>query len=84
MAKKAAKKKSAAKKKAPARKKAPQVEMLLVGSKAKAALKAHDVNVGGDALENLNYVVHWYIQQAAARAKANGRKTVRAHDFMVG
>ena len=89
MAKKAAKKKSAAKKKAPARKKtarkkAPQVEMLLVGSKAKAALKAHGVNVGGDALENLNLVVHWYIDQAVKRAQANGRKTVRAHDFMAG
>lgn len=91
MAKKAAKKKTAAKKKkAPARKKAtarrkaPQVEMLLVGSKAKAALKAHGVNVGGDALENLNLVVHWYIDQAVKRAQANGRKTVRAHDFMAG
>jgi histone H3/H4 len=80
-----AKKKSAAKKKkAPAKKKAPQVEMLLVGSKAKAALKAYGVNVASDALENLNFVVHWYIDQAAKRAEANGRKTVRKHDFMVG
>ena len=80
----AVKKKAAAKKKAPARKKAPQLEMLLVGSKAKAALKAHGVNVGGDALENLNLVVHWYIDQAVKRAQANGRKTVRSHDFMAG
>jgi histone H3/H4 len=29
-------------------------------------------------------VVHWYIEQAAKRAAANGRKTVRAHDIMVG
>ena len=78
-----AKKKSAAKKKT-ARKKAPQVEMLLVGSKAKAALKAHGVNVASDALENLNLVVHHYIDQAAKRAEANGRKTVRKHDFMAG
>lgn len=90
MAKKAAKKKtsakkkSAAKKKGASRKKAPQLEMLLVGSKAKAALKAHGVNVAGDALENLNLVVHWYIDQAVKRAQANGRKTVRNHDFMAG
>ncbi len=94
MAKKAAKKKMSAKKKAPARKKAagrkktagrkPQVEMLLVSSKAKAALKAHGVNVAGDALENLNLVVHHYIDQAVKRARANGRKTVRNHDFLAG
>lgn len=59
-------------------------EMLLVGSKTKDVLKGHDVNVAGDALEGLNNVVHWYIAQAAARAEANGRKTVRAHDFLVG
>ena len=56
-------------------------EMLLVGSKAKAALKEHDVNVGGDALDGLNSVIHDYIRQAAKRATENGRKTVRAHDF---
>ncbi len=59
-------------------------EMLLIGSKTKEALKAHDVNVAGTALDGLNSVVHWYIQQAAARAKANGRKTVRSDDFVVG
>jgi histone H3/H4 len=94
MAKKAAKKKTTAKKKVAARKKtagrkkaAPrksQLETLLVASKAKAALKAQGVNVAGDALENLNLVVHHYIDQAVKRAKANGRKTVRNHDFLVG
>ncbi|MCA8943651.1 MAG: DUF1931 domain-containing protein [Planctomycetes bacterium] len=58
--------------------------MLLVGSKTKAALKEHEVSVAGDALDALNQVVYWYLQQAAARAKANGRKTVRGHDFVVG
>ncbi len=78
-----AKKKKKKKKKKAARRR-PKIEMLLVGSKAKAALKAQRVNVSGDALDGLNTVVHWYIQQAAARAGANGRKTVRAHDFVVG
>ena len=58
-------------------------EMLLVGSKTKAALKAHGCNVGGDALGALNEVVHWFVEQGAKRAAANGRKTVRGHDFMV-
>ena len=36
-----------------------------------------------DSVEGLNEWVYWLISQATARAKANGRKTVRAHDFMV-
>ena len=74
-----AKKKKKKKKAAPKRRK---MEMLLVGSKTKEALKNHGVNVAGDALEGLNGVVHWYVDQAAQRAAANGRKTVRAHDFV--
>ena len=57
-------------------------EMLLVGSKVKAALKDYDVNVSSDAVEGLNEWVHWLVGQAAERAAANGRKTVRNHDFM--
>ena len=82
MAKKKATKKKVAKKKA-TKKKAAAKEMLLVGSKTKAALKAMHVNVAGDALDALNEQVYWQIQQAAARAQANGRKTVRGHDFVV-
>ncbi len=59
------------------------MEMLIVGSKAKAALKEFEVNVASDALDGLNMVVHWYIEQAAKRATSNGRKTVRNHDFLV-
>ena len=88
MAKKKATKKPAAKKKSGAKKAAPRKgaakDMLLVGSKTKVALKAHGVNVGGDVLDALNEVVHWYLTQAAKRAGANGRKTVRSHDFMAG
>lgn len=83
-AKKAPAKKKAGAKKRPAKKKAPAMDMLLVGSKTKAVLKGYGVNVAGDAVDGLNMVVHYYVQQAAARAAANGRKTVRAHDFHVG
>ena len=57
-------------------------EMLLVASKVKAVLREMDVNVGGGSVEALNGVVYWYIQQAALRAKANGRKTVQPHDVI--
>ncbi len=85
MAKKKATRKKAAKKtkKAARKKTAKTAEMLLVGSKVKAALRAYNVNVASDAPEALNNVVHWYIEQAVKRAQANGRKTVRPHDFLV-
>jgi histone H3/H4 len=71
-------------KKKPAKKTSKKsLEVLLVGSKVKAAIKDNDCNTGGDAIEGLNNWVHWLIGQATARASANGRKTVRAHDFMV-
>ncbi len=57
-------------------------EVLLVASKVREAVKSADCNFAGDALDGLNGWVHWLIKQATARAKANGRKTVRAHDFM--
>lgn len=63
--------------------KVEQMEMLLVGSKVKAALKAHDVNVGEGTLEALNGMIHWYVKQAALRTKANGRKTTRPHDVIL-
>ncbi len=73
-------KKKAAKK--VAKKKAPK-EMLLVGSKVKAVIKEAGCNTGGDALEGINGWVYWLVDQATKRAAANGRKTVRAHDFII-
>ena len=58
-------------------------EMLLVASKVKQMLKDANCNTAGDALEGLNGYVGWLVEQAAKRAKENGRKTVRAHDFMI-
>ena len=62
---------------------AKKMESLVVTSKAKAVLKKHKMNVAGDAMEGLNGLIYWYLDQAAKRAKHNGRKTVRKHDFMV-
>ena len=60
-----------------------KMEALLIVSKAKAILKKSGCNTAGDAFDGLNGVIYWYLEQAAKRAKANGRKTVRAHDFVV-
>ena len=59
------------------------MEVLLVGSKVRAAIKDAGCNTAGDAMDGLNAWVGWLIQQATARASQNGRKTVRAHDFGV-
>lgn len=60
-----------------------KMESLVVSSKAKAVLKKANCNVASDAFDGLNAVVYWYLEQASKRAKANGRKTVRGHDFTV-
>jgi len=75
-----AKKKTA--KKATKKAAAKTKEMLLVGSKVKAALRGLDVNVGEGTLDALNEMMYWYVDQAAKKAKANKRKTVRGYDVM--
>jgi hypothetical protein len=62
---------------------AKKMDPLIIASKAKSVLKKGGCNTAGDALDGLNGVVYWYLEQAAKRAKANGRKTVRAHDFHI-
>jgi histone H3/H4 len=62
---------------------AKKMEPLVIASKAKGFLKKAGCNTSGDALDGLNGLVYWYLEQAAKRAKANGRKTVRAHDFCI-
>jgi len=58
-------------------------EMLLVSSKVRQMIKDAGCNTAGDALDGLNGYVAWLVGQAAKRASENGRKTVRAHDFIV-
>jgi histone H3/H4 len=58
-------------------------EMLLVSSKVRQMIKDAGCNTAGDALDGLNAYVGWLVEQAAKRAGENGRKTVRAHDFIL-
>jgi hypothetical protein len=67
------------KRKAPSR----PPEMMLISSKVRQQIKDAGCNTGGDALDGLNGYVAWLIAQAAKRATENGRKTVRAHDFII-
>jgi len=53
--------------------------MLVVKSKVKDVAKGH--NVSGDFADGLNELLVWMVGQAAARAEANGRKTVGARDL---
>lgn len=62
---------------------AKKMEPLIIASKAKAILKKAGCNTAGDALDGINGMVYYYLDQAAKRAKANGRKTVRTHDFHI-
>ena len=64
-------------------KKSKKLESLIVSSKAKEILRKAGCNTAGDGLDGLNGWVYWLLEQAAKRAKANGRKTVRNYDFMV-
>ena len=80
MAKKKATKKKATKK--TTAKKSSKKEVLVVGSKLRDAIRKQKCNVGGDVIEGVNEYIYWLVEQAAARAKANGRKTVRKHDIL--
>jgi len=56
-------------------------DALVVGSKVKEAVKAEGCNTAGDVVDGLSMRVASMVKDAAGRAKANGRKTVRAVDF---
>ena len=56
-------------------------DSLVVGSKVKEAVKVEGCNTSGDLAGALSSKVAGLIKDAAGRAKANGRKTVRAADL---
>ncbi len=54
---------------------------VVVASGVKDVIKKEDMNCGGDFVEALDKYLENKIKQACGRAKANGRKTVRADDL---
>ena len=75
----AAKKKSKKKAKRPARK--PARDVLCVGSKVKAYIKANGMKCSGDLIESLSNEMHATLDTAITRCQGNKRSTVRPVDL---
>jgi hypothetical protein len=76
--KKVASKKAEPKKSA---KKGAVREILVVGSKVKEVIKAHEMRADGELIAEVSCKVHALLTEGIARAKANNRKTVTPKDL---
>lgn len=56
-------------------------DSIIVQSKAREAIKALDLRTDSNVVDALNGKVHAMIKDAAARAKSNGRGTLRPYDL---
>jgi len=57
-------------------------EILVVASKMKAYIKAkHDLNTSGDVMDALSDILRFQCDQAAEKARQDGRKTLMERDF---
>ena len=56
-------------------------EVLVVGSKMKDVVKRAGCMSSGDLIDAVSQKVHEMITNATARAKGNGRSTVRPYDL---
>ncbi len=65
-----------------AAKKAPKKtrEVLVVASKVKSYIKSKHMNTSADAIGELSDKIYCLLDDATARTKANGRKTVKPQD----
>lgn len=57
------------------------LDMMVVGSKVKAYIKSKEGKTSGELLDELNKGVSMMLDRAVARAKANGRTTVKPTDL---
>jgi hypothetical protein len=55
-------------------------DTLVVASKVKAYIKSKKMNTSADAINRLSEQVYMMIDNATARSKANGRKTIKDQD----
>lgn len=63
------------------KKQKPPKDMIMVGSKTREVIKSSGCNMASDFVDALSDKSHSLIADAVERAKANGRKTVRATDL---
>ena len=54
---------------------------LVVQSKVKDLVRKGKMKCSSDVIEGMNHVVQRHIEKGILRAKANGRKTLRASDL---
>lgn len=55
-------------------------DMLIVASKVRTHLKSQDMKMSGELPEAINKKLQEMLEEAAARAKANKRSTVKPQD----
>ena len=58
-------------------------DVYIVKSKVKERIAKAKCHTSSDVFHTLGGMLEWYMDQATKRAKANGRKTVRANDFII-
>jgi hypothetical protein len=56
-------------------------DSIIVQSKVKEAIKALELRTDSNVVDALNAKVHQMLKDAAARAKSNGRGTLRPYDL---
>lgn len=56
-------------------------DSLIVQSKVKEAIKALELRTDSNVVDALNVKIDGMLKAAAARAKANGRSTMRPYDL---
>jgi hypothetical protein len=56
-------------------------DSIIVQSKVREAIKALDLRTDSNVVDALNAKVHEMLKAAAARAKQNGRGTLRPYDL---
>ena len=54
----------------------------VVASTVRNEINSNSYKTASDAIEVLDDFIAWLIDNASVRAEQNGRKTVRAHDFV--
>lgn len=54
---------------------------LILKSGIKNVAHAHDMHMSADLVEAIQQYIEQKLAKAVERAKANGRKTLQAHDF---
>lgn len=80
--KKRVSKKKAKKRRAVKRSSQKLLDMLVVSSRSKEALKGKEgFRVSSDSVDALNQYLHKLVESAQRRCKANGRKTIRPYDI---